>query len=104
MLEMEARFRSLREDAKETQMTTAWRLLQRSLTALLFTTAIVDRTAPLRAGPPIVLDRNLGDFTEGGTVKLFFTTLSGEAPITWGNLTVSGPDAPAIVPSTCFPC
>jgi hypothetical protein len=48
---------------------------------------------------PVVVDRNLGDRPQGSYVQHRFTTLIGDRPVTWGNLSVGGPGAPAIAPT-----
>jgi hypothetical protein len=49
--------------------------------------------------PPVVVDTGLGDRVEGNIIEHTFTTLIGDAPITWGNLLVSGTSTPAIPPT-----
>jgi hypothetical protein len=53
-------------------------------------------TLPL---PPLVVDTNLGDQTQGNLINHPFTTSAGALPITWDNLLVSGAGTPAIAPT-----
>jgi hypothetical protein len=47
---------------------------------------------------PAVVDANLGNRLLGSVVNHTFTTSAGDLPITWDNLTASGPNAPANAP------
>jgi hypothetical protein len=49
--------------------------------------------------PPIVDDVNLGNRIRGTTIAHQFVASGGEEPITWGNLVVNGPGAPANAPT-----
>jgi hypothetical protein len=49
--------------------------------------------------PPLVIDANLGDRTQGNEVFHHFTTSAGDLPIAWSDLVLSGPAIPLSAPT-----
>jgi hypothetical protein len=56
--------------------------------------------------PPVVVDVNLGDRTNGSIINHTFSTSTGDLPITWSNLLATGPgalvNAPSLTPGGGF--